>query len=48
MHSSPMLGKAHDMKSGIELMRTPINDSDEQLKSYLRDVSPKTSQQILP
>lgn len=46
MHSSPMLGKAHDMKSGIELMRTPIDDSDEQLMFYLKDVSPKTSQQI--
>lgn len=45
LHSGPVIGKANDLKSGLDLMKNAFDDSDEELISYLRGfVQPKSQQ----
>lgn len=46
IHSAPVLGKAKDMKSGLELMKNAFDDSDEELISYLRGFAQPKSHQV--
>lgn len=46
LHSGPVIGKAQGIKSGLDILKKPFNDSDEELISYLRGFAQPKAHQI--